>query len=446
MIVRYHYDEETLMAFARDEIQTGREQMACHIESCEECQATLEKIVCSDMTWHSVSELLTPCEFESHTEPSIRLSFLKPSDDKRSLGCFSRYEILEILGHGGMGIVLRGFDPALNRQCAIKVLAPELAYHAAARKRFSREAKSAAAVVHPNVIPILTVDECDGIPYLVMPVVEGESLQQRVFRTGPLSILETVRIATQIADGLAAAHAQGLIHRDIKPGNILLGQGIERVQLTDFGLARAADDASRTRSGIIAGTPQYMSPEQARGIEIDQRSDLFSLGCVIYFMLSGRSPFRADSTMGVLHRIVNDEPRSLRTINSDVPPWLEDIAVKLLRKDSMERFASANELTELLHQWLAYLQNPSESPPPKIEPYSTSSVWVSIRTSLLFIAPFVFLLLVHPSPLWWTNPGNSIHNPIIPMPEDQPSAEGISDSLNDVEKDVNRLLKELNMP
>ncbi|MFN7844929.1 MAG: serine/threonine-protein kinase [Pirellula sp.] len=342
MIVRYHYDEETLMAFARDEISSGREQMARHIESCEECQATLEKIVCSDLTWQSVSELLTPCEFETHAELSIRLSFLKPSDDERSLGRFSRYEVLEILGHGGMGIVLRGFDPALNRQCAIKVLAPELAYHAAARNRLSREAKSAAAVVHPNVIPILTVDECDGIPYLVMPVVEGESLQQRVFRTGPLSILETVRIATQIADGLAAAHAQGLIHRDIKPGNILLGQGIERVQLTDFGLARAADDASRTRSSIIAGTPQYMSPEQARGIEIDQRSDLFSLGCVIYFMLSGRSPFRADSTMGVLHRIVNDEPRSLRTINSDVPLWLEEIAMKLLRKNLSESFASAN--------------------------------------------------------------------------------------------------------
>jgi serine/threonine protein kinase len=336
-----------------------------------------------------------------------------------------------------MGIVLRGFDPALNRHCAIKVLAPELAYHAAARKRFSREAKSAAAVVHPNVIPILTVDECDGIPYLVMPVVKGESLQQRVFRTGPLSILETVRIATQIADGFAAAHAQGLIHRDIKPGNILLGQGIERVQLTDFGLARAADDASRTRSGIIAGTPQYMSPEQARGIEIDQRSDLFSLGCVLYFMLSGRSPFRAESTMGVLHRIVNDEPRSLRTINSDVPLWLEEIAMKLLRKNPTERFLSANELAELLHQWLAHLQNPSESPPPKsYRPASSqrrkliAAVMVSISLALLLTAWFVYDRL---SSINLNSPNLGQHS----------SASVINESLDDVHLEVDQLLNEL---
>ena len=437
MIVRYHYDEETLIAFARDEISSGREQMACHIESCEECQATLEKIVCSDLTWQCVSELLTPCEFEIHSELSIRLTFLKPSDDERSLGRFSRYEVLEILGHGGMGIVLRGFDPALNRQCAIKVLAPELAFHAAARKRFSREAKSAAAVVHPNVIPILTVDECDGIPYLVMPVVEGESLQQRVFRTGPLSILETVRIATQIADGLAAAHAQGLIHRDIKPGNILLGQGIERVQLTDFGLARAADDASRTRSGIIAGTPQYMSPEQARGVEIDQRSDLFSIGCVIYFMLSGRSPFRADSTMGVLHRIVNDEPRSLRTINSDVPAWLEEIAIKLLRKNPSERFPSVNELAELLHQWLAHLQNPTESPPPKSYQQSTSQRRKLITAGVLFIS--LALLLT----AWFAYDRPRSINLSSPNLGQHPAASTINESLDEVHLDVDQLLKEL---
>ena len=168
-----------------------------------------------------------------------------------------------------MGIVLRGFDPELNRCSAVKVLAPELASSAAARRRFSREAKSAAAVVHPHVVPIQTVDQQDGLPYLVMPVVEGQSLQQRVDKEGPLPVIEVVRIAAQVAQGLAAAHAQGLVHRDIKPANILLENGVERVQITDFGLARAADDASMTRSSVIAGTPQYMSPEQAHGDEID---------------------------------------------------------------------------------------------------------------------------------------------------------------------------------
>jgi serine/threonine-protein kinase len=216
-----------------------------------------------------------------------------------------------------------------------------------------------------------------------------------------------------------------------------LGQGIERVQLTDFGLARAADDASRTRSGIIAGTPQYMSPEQARGDEIDQRSDLFSLGCVIYFMLSGRSPFRADSTMGVLHRIVNDEPRSLRPINSDVPPWLEDIAVKLLRKSPTDRFSSANELAELLHDWLAHLQNPSESPPP------TSYQQASSRRSKLIVAGVLFSALALLLTAWFTYALlRSIDSNSTTL-EQHPSASTINESLDEVHLDVDQLLNEL---
>ncbi|WP_261342078.1 serine/threonine protein kinase [Thalassoglobus neptunius] len=267
---------------------------------------------------------------------------------------------MRCLGRGGMGIVFRVFDPQLNRDSAVKVLSPELAGSAAARQRFSREAKSAAAVVHPHVVPIQTVDEHDGLPYLVMPVVEGQSLQQRVEKDGPLSVIETVRIASQVAEGLAAAHEQGLVHRDIKPANILLENGVERVQLTDFGLARAVDDASMTRSGVIAGTPQYMSPEQAHGDSVDHRSDLFSLGSVVYFMLTGRSPFRAETTMGVLNRISNDEPRSLRSINPDVPEWLETVVVKLLEKDRDQRFQSAEEVAKLLEDCLAHIQQPTE--------------------------------------------------------------------------------------
>ncbi len=243
---------------------------------------------------------------------------------------------------------MRGYDTSLNRHSAVKVLAPELASSAAARKRFSREAKSAAAVVHPHVVPIQTVDEHNGLPYLVMPVVEGQNLQKRVEQSGPLEIIEVVRIASQVAEGLAAAHAQGLVHRDIKPANVLLENGVERVQITDFGLARAIDDASMTRSGVIAGTPQYMSPEQAHGDSIDHRSDLFSLGSLIYYMLTGRSPFRAETTMGVLHRIVNDEPRPIREINAEVPEWLESIAMQLLSKSASDRYQTAEEVIEAL--------------------------------------------------------------------------------------------------
>ena len=182
--------------------------------------------------------------------------------DPTSLGRVDDYEVLDVIGQGGMGIVARVHDPQLNRLVAIKFLAPHLATSAAARQRFAREAQAAAAVVHPHVIPIHLVNGSRDIPYLVMHYVAGDSVQQRIDRIGPLPLKDILRIAMQTARGLAAAHEQGMIHRDVKPSNILLENGVERVVLGDFGLARAADDASLTHSGVIAGTPDYMSPEQ----------------------------------------------------------------------------------------------------------------------------------------------------------------------------------------
>ncbi len=210
------------------------------------------------------------------------LNLLAPTDDPHKLGRLGTYEIAGVIGCGGMGVVLKGFDASLNRFVAIKVLAPHLASSGAARRRFAREAQAAAAVVHDNVVAIHGVAESNGMPYLVMPYIRGESLQKRLDKRGPFAVVEILRVGMQVASGLAAAHAQGLVHRDIKPANILLEDGVERLRITDFGLARAADDASLTHSGVIAGTPQYMSPEQARGEVIDGRSDLFSLGSVLY--------------------------------------------------------------------------------------------------------------------------------------------------------------------
>ncbi|WP_231845921.1 serine/threonine-protein kinase [Rhodopirellula baltica] len=373
-----HYDRETLNDYLHDRLDADTQEVTQHIEVCEQCQAHVERLVTDDVTWEEVGELLREpianggehrsddFEFESEAKDrSSWIQFLQPSDSPGSIGRFARYEIHQILGRGGMGIVMEATDTSLGRRCAVKVLAPELATSAAARKRFSREAKSAAAVVHPHVVPIQTVDEHEGLPYLVMPVVDGPSLQQRVDRDGPLSLIETVRIASQIADGLAAAHEQGLVHRDIKPANVLLENGVERVQITDFGLARAVDDASMTRSGVIAGTPQYMSPEQAHGDSIDHRSDLFSLGSVIHFMLSGRSPFRSETTMGVLNRIGNDQPRSLREINPDVPEWLDAIVARLLSKDPDLRYQSSSEVAELLKNWQAHLLDPANARAPE---------------------------------------------------------------------------------
>ncbi|OYW17598.1 MAG: hypothetical protein B7Z55_12220, partial [Planctomycetales bacterium 12-60-4] len=186
-------------------------------------------------------------------------------------------------------------------------------------------------------------------PYLVMEYIRGKTLQQRLDEHGPLDLSDVLRLGKQIADGLAAAHAQGLIHRDIKPGNILLEGGVnERVKITDFGLARTADDASMTQSGLIAGTPMYMAPEQALGQKLDQRADLFSFGSVLYQMLSGRPPFRAPTTIAVLKRVAEDQPRPIQEIIPEVPTWMCEIVGHLHAKNPDDRYATAQEVSDLL--------------------------------------------------------------------------------------------------
>jgi serine/threonine protein kinase len=284
------------------------------------------------------------------------LDFLEPSEKPGALGRLGHYEVLEVVGRGGMGVVLRAFDEKLHRVVAIKVLAPLLAGSAAARQRFVREARATAAVTHDNVIDIHAVEDRGPVPYLVMQFIDGPTLQQKLDRAGALPLNETVRIGLQIAEGLAAAHRQGLVHRDVKPANVLLENGVERVKITDFGLARAVDDASASQSGVIAGTPDYMSPEQANGVPVDLRSDLFSLGSLLYTLCAGHSPFRAGTTMAVLKRVCEETPRPLHTINPDVPEWLEALVAKLQAKEAADRFASAAEVAALLSRRLAQLQ------------------------------------------------------------------------------------------
>jgi serine/threonine protein kinase len=276
------------------------------------------------------------------------LAFLASPGRPDSLGRIGQYDVLEVLGKGAFGIVFRAFDDKLQRVVAVKVLAPSLATTSPARKRFLREARSSAGVRHENVVQVHAVEE-QPLPHLVMEFVPGETLQQRLDRTGPLDAAEVVRIGRQIAEGLAAAHATGLIHRDIKPSNILVESGpAATVKITDFGLARAADDASLTRSGVVAGTPMYMAPEQAKGESLDHRADLFSLGSVMYVMATGRPPFRAPSTLAVLKRVAEDAPRPMREIIPEVPEWLVRIVDKLHAKDPAERFQSSRDVADVL--------------------------------------------------------------------------------------------------
>ncbi len=295
------------------------------------------------------------------------LTFLTPPGRPGSLGRIGHYEVLEVLGRGGFGIVFRAFDETLQRVVAIKVLAPSLAVTSPARKRFLREARSSAKVRHENVVQVYAVEE-QPLPYLVMEFIPGETLQQRLNRIGPLETAEVVQFGRQIAEGLAAAHAQGLIHRDIKPANILIEAGPnQHVKITDFGLARAADDASLTQSGLVAGTPMYMAPEQASADTLDHRADLFSLGSVLYTMCSGRPPFRAPSTLAVLKRVAEDTPRPIPEIIPEVPQWLCDIIARLHAKKPEERIATAREVADLLGRGLAALQLQANVPPPAVE-------------------------------------------------------------------------------
>jgi Leucine-rich repeat (LRR) protein len=280
------------------------------------------------------------------------LSFLAPSSEPASLGRLDHYEILEVIGRGGMGVVLRARDTKLERIVAIKVLAAPLAASGTARQRFAREARAAAAIRNEHVIDIHAVRADAPVPYLVMEFIDGCNLEALIRRSGPLEVKEVLRIGLQVARGLAAAHQQGLIHRDVKPANILLENGVQRVKLTDFGLARAANDASLTQTGLIAGTPLYMAPEQAAGEPIDPRADLFSLGSVLYELCTGRPAFRAPTTVAVIRRVCDETPQPIREVNLDIPEPLSQLIGRLHAKKPAHRPASAqgiaDELTGLL--------------------------------------------------------------------------------------------------
>ena len=354
-----------------------------HLNDCDSCRQRVKELAAEDKTWDDVEQFLkddahdpillansdadSNGEANDHAGAQINhvLSVLAPTDDPSKLGRLGGYEVTGVVGSGGMGVVLKAHDNSLDRTVAMKVLAPHLASSGAARRRFAREAKATAAVLHPNVIAIHGVSNEAALPYLVMPYVRGESLQRRLDHQGPLEVNEILRIGQQIAAGLSAAHAQGLVHRDIKPANILLADGIERVTITDFGLARAVDDATMTRSGVVAGTPQYMSPEQARGEAIDARSDLFSLGSLMYAMCTGRPPFRAETSFGVMRRITDDSPRDISEINS-IPPWLCRLIQLLQEKSPEQRVQTAEQTEQILQQCIAHLEQPSAKSLPEI--------------------------------------------------------------------------------
>ena len=338
-----------------------------HLAQCATCQSNLHALAGEEGDWSQAREVLSSSTDRSHIArpdewaETLSRRLLSPPSHPEMLGRIGRYDIERLLGSGGMGIVFKGFDTELHRTVAIKVLAPTLAFHGTARHRFAKEARAAAAVVHEDVVPIYDVDADREVPYLVMRYVPGESLQSRIDRAGPLELKQILRIGKQVTAGLAAAHAQGLIHRDVKPANVLLEEGIDRALLTDFGLAQAIDDANATASGVLPGTPQYMSPEQARGEKLSVQSDLFSAGSVLYAMCTGRPPFRAETSLGVLEKIRESQPKPIRELNPEIPSWLTQVIETMMAKDPKDRYASAIQVSELLEQCLAHVQHPLDA-------------------------------------------------------------------------------------
>jgi WD40 repeat protein len=374
-----------------------RSALLAHLDGCESCQHALEEAAVGGTSllraashvrerppsqsayWAAVrrvadatpppawadspvaTRLEAPPESGSNAD-DIPLDFLQPSENPEFLGKLGHFNIVGVIGRGGMGIVLRALDRCLQRFVAIKVLSPEFAGNDTARLRFCREARAAAAVTHENVVAIHEVDQDEesGLPFLVMQLVSGTSLEEHIATHGAMKLTEVLRIGAQAAAGLAAAHRQGLTHRDIKPANILLESDLQRVKITDFGLARAAEDVRLTQTGFVPGTPLYMAPEQARGEEVDHRADLFSLGSVMYAMCTGRPPFQGSTPFVILKNVTEEQPPPIAVLNPEVPGWLVDVIDKLHAKKPEDRYQSAADVAEKLSRALVRIEHMSE--------------------------------------------------------------------------------------
>lgn len=303
----------------------------------------------------------------------------------RNLG---QYQILRELGRGGMAIVYEAYQPSLGRNVAIKVLPPEFTYDKTFVQRFLHEARAAARLNHPNIVAIYDVGEQNGVYFIVMQKLEGESLHSLIQRAQGLPMARAAHLVGQVAAGLDYAHAQGLVHRDIKPANIFVGPD-DHATVMDFGIAKALAGAQLTQSGMMMGTPAYMSPEQASGKPAGPGSDVYSLGLVLYQMLAGQTPFQAESTPALLYKQVHEPPPPLRSFVSDLPPAVEAVVSQALAKDPVHRFRSAGEMARALQAAVARRPAP---PKPVSSRYNRVLPWGGMAAGLVLVALIVALL------------------------------------------------------
>jgi serine/threonine protein kinase len=416
-------DLQPLSEILHDTLDGARQTAVTrHLDQCAYCREQLEQLTADAQWWGSARQTLRELQVETpgtlssqnHSSPTSHarvaaqehphwvLGLLQPSDNPRMLGALDGLHIEAVIGQGGMGVVLKARDEKLQRFLAVKLLSPMLAGSGAARERFFREARAAAAVMHPNIVPIYAVSTERALPYLVMPYVQGGNLQSLLDADGPLAVERSLSIGLQVAEGLAAAHRQGIVHRDIKPANLMLDEGGFRILITDFGLARALDDATLTGSGMLAGTPQYMSPEQARGALVDHRSDIYSLGAVLYALATGRPPVRGNSTLDILRRIHEESPKSIVEVNESYPMWYERLVRWLMAPQPTDRPQSAEQVVELIRSALAHARAPHHVPVPiqlrgrpnSIPGFRTTSLLIGLVLGLSLAVVMVWSVLI----------------------------------------------------
>jgi serine/threonine protein kinase len=323
------------------------------------------------------------------------------------------YEILSLIGSGGMGEVYRARDTRLNRIVAIKSLPVAVAIDAERRERFEREAQAIAALNHPNIVTIHSIERVDEVSFLTMELVEGRPLSE-VIAKGGLPLDRLLKIAIPVTDAIAAAHQKGITHRDLKPGNIMLGEGEHagRVKVLDFGLAKLTDSASMapgasfptvpiTGEGKILGTVAYMSPEQAEGKVVDARSDLFSLGVILYEMATGQRPFTGDTSISIISSIVKDTPKSVTELNATLPRELGRIIRHALTKDPERRYQTAKDLRNDLAELKADLDSGALSEPVTRAGDSRNTPWASWAAAGIVGAAVI-------GGYWWLRPRDTV--------------------------------------
>lgn len=352
-------------------------QMLEHLEKCPECRQVIEGLAADSNWWQEAGDTLaTPVAELSHVTDTICPLSDEPIEATRTdplcqheiaqlqamlpmashpelLARIGRYELEQLIGRGGMGLVFRALDTELHRVVAVKTLAMYLLPVRTARERFIREGRAAALLSHPHIVPMYDVITEPPVPALVMQYIAGPTLEGWIEQRGAMSWQDALRIGAQLADALSAAHTEGLVHRDIKPSNVLLEADGARASLTDFGLVRAMDAATLTHSGMLTGTPHFMSPEQARGEEVDGRSDLFSLGSMLYFAMTGQPPFRGREPMSVLHSLCHSQHTPLCRVNREIPLEVSRLVDRLLAKQVKQRPASSRQVRDELRSLLS---------------------------------------------------------------------------------------------